>query len=55
MNPELFVIALWAMAYIICQIWNPPDPARQFVLVLILVLIFISMWSPFFLPAFRAR
>ncbi len=52
---EVFIIGLWAMAWIICQIWNPPDATRQFVLMLFLVLIFIAMFLPYFAPALRVR
>ena len=47
---EIYVLGLWAMAWIICQIWSPPDPTRLFILVLFLVLIFIAMFMPFFTP-----
>ena len=50
---EVWILGLWAMAWIITQVWTPPDGARQFVLVLILVLIFVAMFFPFIVPAFR--
>lgn len=52
---EVWIIGLWAMAWIICQLWNPPDQTRQFLLVLFLVLIFLAMFMPYFVPAFRVR
>jgi hypothetical protein len=50
---EVWIIGLWAMAWIVCQLWNPPDSTRQFVLMLFLVLIVIAMFFPVFAPHFR--
>jgi hypothetical protein len=46
---EIYILGLWAMAWIICQI-RPPDPTRLFILVLFLVLIFIAMFMPYLAP-----
>jgi hypothetical protein len=48
---EVWIIGIWAMAWIVTQLWNPPDQTRQFLLILFLVLIFIAMFVPYFAPA----
>jgi len=37
------IVAIWAFCYIFCEYSPPPQPARQFVLMLGLVLIFVLM------------